>query len=102
MLRRPPTSPLFPYPPLSRSRRLREPLFGDPEQLREPGSPAAPATLDALPSRQIGDRLLVLLQPPGHFRDPEALIRNRRPQVGRSEEHTSELQSPCNLVCRLL
>src|SRR5256885_15042419 len=26
---------------------------------------------------------------------------NRRRQV-RSEEHTSELQSPCNLVCRLL
>src|SRR2546426_3593808 len=25
----------------------------------------------------------------------------RRP-AGRSEEHTSELQSPCNLVCRLL
>src|SRR5256885_3119439 len=25
----------------------------------------------------------------------------RRP-LGRSEEHTSELQSPCNLVCRLL
>src|SRR5256885_8917328 len=24
------------------------------------------------------------------------------PQGGRSEEHTSELQSPCNLVCRLL
>src|SRR3989454_932890 len=24
------------------------------------------------------------------------------PQVARSEEHTSELQSPCNLVCRLL
>src|SRR5256885_9216901 len=23
-------------------------------------------------------------------------------QVSRSEEHTSELQSPCNLVCRLL
>src|SRR2546426_8580286 len=23
-------------------------------------------------------------------------------QLGRSEEHTSELQSPCNLVCRLL
>src|SRR5256885_3995084 len=23
-------------------------------------------------------------------------------QAGRSEEHTSELQSPCNLVCRLL
>src|SRR3989454_2003467 len=25
-----------------------------------------------------------------------------RPLTGRSEEHTSELQSPCNLVCRLL
>src|SRR5256885_16678756 len=24
------------------------------------------------------------------------------PQLLRSEEHTSELQSPCNLVCRLL
>src|SRR5256885_13960491 len=29
---------------------------------------------------------------------PEATFRH----VGRSEEHTSELQSPCNLVCRLL
>src|SRR2546426_7196335 len=29
--------------------------------------------------------------------------RSRRPSMGpRSEEHTSELQSPCNLVCRLL
>src|SRR5256885_12541322 len=26
----------------------------------------------------------------------------RRPWARRSEEHTSELQSPCNLVCRLL
>src|SRR5256885_12163094 len=26
----------------------------------------------------------------------------RRPGRRRSEEHTSELQSPCNLVCRLL
>src|SRR5688500_20067003 len=25
-----------------------------------------------------------------------------RIELGRSEEHTSELQSPCNLVCRLL
>src|SRR5205807_6073557 len=26
----------------------------------------------------------------------------RSPHIHRSEEHTSELQSPCNLVCRLL
>src|SRR5256885_8549374 len=30
---------------------------------------------------------------------PDAAVAHRR---GRSEEHTSELQSPCNLVCRLL
>src|SRR5256885_2925125 len=28
--------------------------------------------------------------------------RRTGPPFGRSEEHTSELQSPCNLVCRLL
>src|SRR5256885_5144528 len=27
---------------------------------------------------------------------------SREPPIHRSEEHTSELQSPCNLVCRLL
>src|SRR5256885_3846076 len=30
------------------------------------------------------------------------LPRQRRRRPARSEEHTSELQSPCNLVCRLL
>src|SRR5256885_10790407 len=30
------------------------------------------------------------------------LFRPCRRHAGRSEEHTSELQSPCNLVCRLL
>src|SRR5256885_5224363 len=29
-------------------------------------------------------------------------LRGFVPDDGRSEEHTSELQSPCNLVCRLL
>src|ERR1022692_1160943 len=29
-------------------------------------------------------------------------IREQQPTAYRSEEHTSELQSPCNLVCRLL
>src|SRR5256885_4555794 len=30
------------------------------------------------------------------------LMDDRHPEFQRSEEHTSELQSPCNLVCRLL
>src|SRR5256885_6971925 len=37
---------------------------------------------------------------------PEAQPPSERPppraEIARSEEHTSELQSPCNLVCRLL
>src|SRR5256885_10912845 len=34
--------------------------------------------------------------------DGDAALLAARGRVGRSEEHTSELQSPCNLVCRLL
>src|SRR5256885_15642327 len=33
---------------------------------------------------------------------PAVCSRPAHPVVERSEEHTSELQSPCNLVCRLL
>src|SRR5256885_9832864 len=36
----------------------------------------------------------------GDERDPNQ--RAVEPEQSRSEEHTSELQSPCNLVCRLL
>src|ERR1039457_3555685 len=43
------------------------------------------------------------------FRSPSAIMRGEQRMSGcvcwalqRSEEHTSELQSPCNLVCRLL
>src|SRR5256885_9526625 len=32
----------------------------------------------------------------------ETVLAHRSGFYGRSEEHTSELQSPCNLVCRLL
>src|SRR5256885_10223036 len=33
---------------------------------------------------------------------PNTVMSSRLSSAGRSEEHTSELQSPCNLVCRLL
>src|SRR2546426_3653722 len=62
---------------------------------------------DALPISRTGPR------PAGNRRGPRGPPRPRcaprarapRPRRlgwGRSEEHTSELQSPCNLVCRLL
>src|SRR5256885_9294288 len=35
-------------------------------------------------------------------RSPSPCRSSSRPSTRRSEEHTSELQSPCNLVCRLL
>src|SRR5256885_5442112 len=44
--------------------------------------------------------------PCGHIPNPEyparAIACGSQPLAVRSEEHTSELQSPCNLVCRLL
>src|SRR6266446_10627472 len=41
---------------------------------------------------------LPIFGPPGIWHDPRRTPGDSR----RSEEHTSELQSPCNLVCRLL
>src|SRR2546426_2430425 len=75
MIRRPPRSTLFPYTTLFRSRTVEL-------ELATPG-------LDAR-----GQPVRV---PLGVAAAPSAS------DVGpRSEEHTSELQSPCNLVCRLL
>src|SRR5256885_12221704 len=81
MMRRPPRSTLFPYTTLFRS-----------------GGDAAAAQLaravdeaEQLPAvARVADRTR---------RDTADRI--ERPER-RSEEHTSELQSPCNLVCRLL
>src|SRR2546426_12722815 len=42
----------------------------------------------------------ILHQPQRH--DEPGRLPDRRRGMRRSEEHTSELQSPCNLVCRLL
>src|SRR2546427_5040305 len=72
MIRRPPRSTLFPYTTLFRS-----------------------VDIDALePDHSAAERLE--RQGPVEV-DPEVT-----PAIGRSEEHTSELQSQSNLVCRLL
>src|SRR5256885_9390294 len=75
MIRRPPRSTLFPYTTLFRS------LVGDLERARDHHRRAA-LELRLVPAVGVG---------PGDHLDH-----------ARSEEHTSELQSPCNLVCRLL
>src|SRR5256885_15961021 len=54
---------------------------------------------DALPIWRIGRPGLLH---PRHARPPGVFGADGRRGADRSEEHTSELQSPCNLVCRLL
>src|SRR2546430_8462577 len=83
MIRRPPRSTLFPYTTLFRSHlQLRD------QARRVPRTPRA-YFLD--PG---GDRL------GDHLEVPE--LRAARRGLDRSEEHTSELQSQSNIVCRLL
>src|SRR2546426_5142009 len=73
MIRRPPRSTLFPYTTLFRS-------------LLAAGDSAAALEAFAQAGRSLDLARLALA----------------RGDSARSEEHTSELQSPCNLVCRLL
>src|SRR5690348_18113592 len=73
MIRRPPRSTLFPYTTLFRSVE-----DGDATLIPALGHDVAPRDRDQ--RSVVGNAIL----------------------VGRSEEHTSELQSPVHLVCRLL
>src|SRR2546430_13519894 len=85
MMRRPPRSTLFPYPTLFRSRPPPRPDRLARPRDRPADDHAHGAEQDLEPRRsKVRAR-----------RDPE----RRAP---RSEEHTSELQSQSNLVCRLL
>src|SRR5256885_7331754 len=77
MIRRPPRSTLFPYTTLFRS------------------------DLVQLASGQRGTHYDELLYLPAEQGGKEEQM-GRRLAGERSEEHTSELQSPCNLVCRRL
>src|SRR5256885_4114675 len=90
MIRRPPRSTLFPYTTLFRSSIGRVPfrLQTSDKQLFGAASARYAAFTDAA-ARPITIALNNGATPEGAPAD-------------RSEEHTSELQSPCNLVCRLL
>src|SRR3989454_12164059 len=105
MIRRPPRSTLFPYTTLFRSVPVpgtgggREPFgertphqrlgFDDDHDLTHPAARHERARDHHRRLRRLGDRRRWLVVRLGTAAD-------------RSEEHTSELQSPCNLVCRLL
>src|SRR2546426_2369463 len=90
MIRRPPRSTLFPYTTLFRSRQAAQLLV----ILHDEHGPSPGAR--RFDRRDLPDVL-------GQRRDGGEIDLERRALAGlRSEEHTSELQSPCNLVCRLL
>src|SRR5256885_9494474 len=96
MIRRPPRSTLFPYTTLFRSYAL---AAGVPE-LRD----AIAQSLIARGVRATAENVIVAPgAKPMLFAAALALIEpGDEVLTPRSEEHTSELQSPCNLVCRLL
>src|SRR5688572_31774541 len=91
MIRRPPRSTLFPYTTLFRSVAARHPqqvgaaIAGDAAHERD---------------RQVVEQLRQEVIHRCHERFTELCALDRR--APRSEEHTSELQSQSNLVCRLL
>src|SRR5258708_31765977 len=95
MIRRPPRSTLFPYPPLFRSRaaRARAPFVR---------TPAARPTAATAPGA--GRRSPVTHFQPACARDSGVQLQalSRRLVELRSEEHTSELPSPDHILFRLL
>src|SRR5256885_3209786 len=99
MIRRPPRSTLFPYTTLFRSVVILKSLV----YLIAVGVVIVQRSLHRL------DRILQMCG--GTLGVHSELLRDHDEfpyrhtcllDIGRSEEHTSELQSPCNLVCRLL
>src|SRR5256885_12230685 len=97
MIRRPPRSTLFPYTTLFRSRGVR-PLDGD-EKDASVGELADRAPWLAAVEAARVEGLVRVEDGLAVFHEQWAAADGARQ---RSEEHTSELQSPCNLVCRLL
>src|SRR2546427_4631957 len=86
MIRRPPRSTLFPYTTLFRS---KAPADGYTLLFNASTFTTAPMTMKTVPYQVNRDFA------------PVALVA-KAPLSVRSEEHTSELQSQSNLVCRLL
>src|SRR2546427_5854034 len=92
MIRRPPRSTLFPYTTLFRSLSLSVALVVCPAVAF--GQHPVPANLS------LADAITLARANNPAYRQT---IHDRAPAAwGRSEEHTSELQSQSNLVCRLL
>src|SRR5256885_5074158 len=89
MIRRPPRSTLFPYTTLFRSNPL-------------PAKWSSPAARYQSTMRASTRPRVLAMNVSSARAAASATSGCRKARRERSEEHTSELQSPCNLVCRLL
>src|SRR2546426_3990132 len=89
MIRRPPRSTLFPYTTLFRSQVTTVPSVVKAIACQMPAAMAV--TFDSVGGTFVS---------PWRFGPHATTVPSAF--KARSEEHTSELQSPCNLVCRLL
>src|SRR5687767_15638189 len=87
MIRRPPTSTLFPYTTLFRSHQVGE---NERAEISD-----VPVVVNRRPTDIHSHFLRVRIE-------RDKLLHRSRQRVERSEEHTSELQSLAYLVCRLL
>src|SRR5690348_17800651 len=85
MIRPPPRSTLFPYTTLFRSARRQAPEI----ELNELSKCGGEQTVRVVVTRATWDKVAPKISPKADVKP-------------RSEEHTSELQSPVHLVCRLL
>src|SRR5256885_9747654 len=94
MIRRPPRSTLFPYTPLFRSIPVAA-VHAAAHVIADAANPGREFN-----AGQVNISKQFHAGEHAHIRErPRVVV---LPLVNRSEEHTSELQSPCNLVCRLL
>src|SRR5258708_15208496 len=93
MIRRPPRSTPFPYPTLSRSSPWNpHRILPRSPTKSSPSSSSLPPLKERVSSNSCGR---------GGIKPPSYQVNLTKP-APRSEEHTSELQSPDHLVCRLL
>src|SRR5256885_13232365 len=100
MIRRPPRSTLFPYTTLFRSLgEIPVERRDVAEALGRIDAAIVPAVEGMRAAPRHGEVQLFSGRHDG-VADHDHVLEQRL--VARSEEHTSELQSPCNLVCRLL
>src|SRR5256885_9902714 len=98
MIRRPPRSTLFPYTTLFRS--LDRVAAVGMDLLR--AGRGVPARQGGMVAGAAGTRCAVRGCRRCEPRSRRESGTTAHCAIQRSEEHTSELQSPCNLVCRLL